>query len=119
MAGLVFAFCSNRTFEQSTDDATPGGCLALRHLPGAEYLCTRRTCLSRQSAALVIIESRAFSQLLFEHPNFLFQVFDDELLVAVYPAGKKTQEEGQGIHGVIILSAGPKDDDFVGNRPVR
>jgi hypothetical protein len=57
--------------------------------------------------------------LLFEHPNFLFQVFDDDLLVAVYPAGKPTQEEGQEIHGAIILSAGPDHEYFVGNRPVR
>jgi hypothetical protein len=59
------------------------------------------------------------SQLLFEHPNFLFQVFDDDLLVAVYPAGKPTQEEGQEIHGAIILSAGPDHEYFVGNCPVR
>ena len=72
-----------------------------------------------RSAALVIIESRAFSQLLFEHPNFLFQVFDDDLLVAVYPAGKTTQQEGQGIDGVIIPSSVPDHEHFVGNHPVR
>ena len=34
------------------------------------------------------------AQLLFEHPNFLFEVFNYDLLVVVHPAGKTTQEEG-------------------------
>ena len=40
-----------------------------------------------QLTALVIIEARAFSQLLLDHADFLLEVFNDDLLVAVHPSG--------------------------------
>jgi hypothetical protein len=39
------------------------------------------------SAPLIIVEPRAFAQLLFENADFLLEVFDDNLLVTVHPAG--------------------------------
>ena len=50
------------------------------------------------------------------HANFLFEVFNDDLLVVVHPSGKADQEQVKGIHAVIILSAGADDEDFVGIR---
>jgi hypothetical protein len=50
--------------------------------------------LDGQSAALIVIEPRAFSQLLFEDADFLLEVCDNDLLVAVHPAGDANQEEG-------------------------
>jgi len=54
--------------------------------------------LDGQSAPLLIIEPRAFPQLLFEHTDFLLEVFDYNLLVPVHPTGKADQHERQGIH---------------------
>ena len=41
-----------------------------------------------QSAALNIIEPRAFPQLFFEHTDFLLEVFNHNLLVLVHPPGE-------------------------------
>jgi hypothetical protein len=71
-----------------------------------------------QSAALVIIEARAFSHLLFEHADFLLEVLDDDLLVAVHPSGTANQEEREGIHEAIIPSAHNGDQHFVAERPL-
>jgi hypothetical protein len=71
-----------------------------------------------QSAAWVVVEARAFSQLFFEHADFLFEVFNDDLLVVVHPSGKADQKQGQGIHAVIIVSAGADDEHFVDIMPL-
>lgn len=51
--------------------------------------------------------------------GFLLEVFDDDLLVVVHPAGEAAQEKGQGIHDAIFSSADPGDEHFVGDRPLR
>jgi hypothetical protein len=71
-----------------------------------------------QSAAWVVVEARAFSQLFFEHADFLFEVFNDDLLEVVHPSGKADQQQGQGIHAVIIVSTGADDEHFVGIMPL-
>ena len=45
-------------------------------------------------AALVILEARTFPQLLLEHTDFLLELFNDDVLVAVQPAGTADQQEG-------------------------
>ena len=49
-----------------------------------------------QSAAMVVVEARAFSQSLFEHANFLFELFNADLRVVVHPSGKADEEQGRG-----------------------
>lgn len=45
---------------------------------------------------MVVVEARAFSQSLFEHANFLFEVFNADLRVVVHPSGKADEEQGRG-----------------------
>src|SRR5882672_2881931 len=84
-----------------------------------KIFATDRFAFHGQSPALVIIEARASSQLLFEHADFRLEVFDDDLLVAVHPSGTADQQEGEGIHDAIILSADHGDQHFVAERPLR
>jgi hypothetical protein len=67
---------------------------------------------------LVVVEARAFFQLFFEHADFLFEVFNDDLLVLVHPSGKADPQQGQGIHAMTIVSAGADDEHFVGILPL-
>jgi hypothetical protein len=46
----------------------------------------------------------------------LLEIFDDDLLVAIHPAGNAHQEEGERIHGEIIPSACWGGEHFVGKR---
>jgi hypothetical protein len=57
----------------------------------------------------------------FGHPNFLFEVFNDDLFAMGGGSFSRqtTREEGHRIHSVIILSAGPNNMHFVGNGAVR
>jgi hypothetical protein len=84
-----------------------------------QVLSTDGLAFHRQSAALVIIEARAFSQLFLEHTDFFLEIFNDDLLVPVHPSGTADQEEGQGIHDAIIPSADHGDQYFVAERPLR
>jgi hypothetical protein len=45
-----------------------------------------------QAAPLIIVELGAFAQLFFEYSNFLLQVFNDVLLVAVHPTGDREED---------------------------
>jgi hypothetical protein len=56
-----------------------------------EVFATDEFAFHGQSAALVIIEARASSQLFFVHADFRLEVFDDDLLVAVHPSGTADQ----------------------------
>jgi hypothetical protein len=47
-----------------------------------------------QLATLIILEARTPSQLFFENQDFLLEIFNDELLVVIHPAGNAHQEEG-------------------------
>src|SRR5882724_13005047 len=77
-----------------------------------KIFATDRFAFHGQSPALVIIEARASSQLLFDHADFRLEVFDDDLLVAVHPSGAADQQEGEGIHATIIPSADHSDQHF-------
>lgn len=57
-------------------------------------------CLRRKPDALVVVESWPLrSQQLPEHPDFLLQILNDGLLLALEPANKAEEDELQGIHG--------------------
>jgi hypothetical protein len=38
----------------------------------------------------------------FENTNFLLEIFDDQLLVAIDPTTHAHEQEGQGIHAISI-----------------
>lgn len=67
-----------------------------------------------QSATLGVIELRPFAQLFSKNADFLLEIFNDELLVAIHPTGNAHDQKGQGIHGEIIPSACLRGEHFVG-----
>ena len=61
----------------------------------------------RQPAALIIMDSRYFTQLFFEDANLLLQIREDLLLVAVPPTGDRNEEQGERIHCQMIPGLKP------------
>jgi len=49
--------------------------------------------LGGEPAALIIVESGSFAQLLLQHSDLLLEVFDDVLLLAVHPTGQAHKQK--------------------------
>src|ERR1022692_5020971 len=70
------------TFARSGDDASQQRVGRDQIGQALQPSATHRLAFGRQSPPLSIIKMKGFSQLLFEHTDFLFQVFNHGLLLA-------------------------------------